>query len=207
MVDSLLKQFPLISDQVNKLEVRVILRELENILYHKVRGDVVELGCYKGTTSLFLTRLMMQHSSNRKLYVYDSFEGLPPKSAEDSSTVGEQFVAGELHATKSELVRTFVKNNLPIPIIKRAWFGDLTPSDMPDTISFAFFDGDFYDSIRDSFQACGDRFSSGATIVIDDYDSEALPGAARATDEWLRRNRTVIKDFHAEQSLGIIHLR
>ena len=206
MIDALLKKFPLISDQVDVPELRVILRELDDVLRLGIKGDVVELGCYKGTTSLFLARLLRERGERRTLYLYDSFEGLPPKAIEDSSTVGDQFVAGELRAAKSELVRTFAKNNLPAPVIKKAWFSDLVPGDMPGRIGFAFFDGDFYDSIRDSFQACEGRFSPGATIVVDDYDSEALPGTARATDEWLKRNQAIVKSFHTEKSLGIVRL-
>lgn len=196
----------MISDQVDKAELRVILRELTGVLDRNIGGDIVELGCYKGTTSLFLTRLLAARGEDRRLYLYDSFAGLPPKTSKDSSTVGDQFVAGELYATKSELIRNFARNNLPSPVIKKSWFEDLTVNDMPTSIGFAFFDGDFYDSIKDSFRVCSDRFSSGATIIVDDYDSEALPGAARATDEWIERNNTIVKSFHSECSLGIITL-
>ncbi len=187
-------------------ELRVILRELEFVLERNIQGDIVELGCYKGTTSLFLARLLAARNEDRKLYLYDSFAGLPPKTAQDSSTVGDQFVAGELHATKADLVRTFMKNYLPQPTIKKAWFSNLNRTDMPADICFAFFDGDFYESIRDSFRVCQDLFSAGATIVIDDYDSEALPGAARATDEWISQHSTIIKSFRTEHSLGILKL-
>ena len=206
MIETLLKRYPLISDQVDKAELRVILRELESVLENAIDGDVAELGCYKGTTSLFLARILETRNESRKLYLYDSFAGLPLKSAKDNSTVGDQFVAGELHTTKADLVRTFTKNHLPQPTIKKAWFSDLDKTDMPERICFAFFDGDFYESIRDSFRACQNVFSSGATIVIDDYDSEALPGAARATDEWIKQHQTMVKSFRTEQSLGIIKL-
>lgn len=206
MIDNLLQKFPLISDQVDKPELRVILRELESVLENKVQGDIVELGCYKGTTSLFLARLLEMRNEDRRLYLYDSFAGLPPKTVQDSSTVGDQFVAGELFATKADLVKTFVKNHLTQPTIKKAWFSDLSESDMPEKICFAFFDGDFYSSIRDSFKICQNLLSPGAIIVVDDYDSEALPGAARATDEWITQNQAMIKTFRVERSLGIIKL-
>lgn len=206
MIDNLLQKFPLISDQVDKSELRVILRELESVLVNKIQGDVVELGCYKGTTSLFLARLLEMRNENRRLCLYDSFAGLPPKAAQDSSTLGDQFVAGELRAAKADLVKTFSKNHLIQPTIKKAWFSDLSESDMPEKIGFAFFDGDFYNSIRDSFKACHNLLSPGAIIVVDDYDSEALPGTARATDEWIEQNQSMIKAFRIERSLGIIKL-
>ncbi|MCL1876515.1 TylF/MycF family methyltransferase [Candidatus Saccharibacteria bacterium] len=240
MIDELLKRHRLISDQVDEKELRVILRELLAVLDYNVLGDVVEFGCYKGTTSLFLARVLEslrgEHSSTKQshgtsqsrllrsarndeeneglavserfasLFLYDSFAGLPEKTALDNSRVGEQFVAGELLATKSELLKNFRRENLPMPIIKKSWFCDLTAADVPHEICFAFFDGDFYESIRDSFRVCNPYFSPGATIVIDDYQNEALPGASKAADEWLRQNSTRIKSFRVERSLGIIKI-
>jgi hypothetical protein len=65
----------LLSDQVDEREVRVILRELETVLKKDINGDVVEFGCYVGTTSVFLASRLK--TADRKLYLYDSFEGLP----------------------------------------------------------------------------------------------------------------------------------
>lgn len=84
----------------------------------------------------------------------------------------------------------------------------MTSDEVPEQIAFAYFDGDFYDSIRDSFTACGDRFSPGAIIVVDDYTNTHLPGAARAVDEWCQANRHIIKgSVVAKNSLAIIELR
>ncbi len=54
---------------------------------------------------------------------------------------------------------------------------------------FAFFDGDFYESIARSFRVCESKFNEDAIIIVDDYANEALLGAAKATDEWLKVNR------------------
>ena len=221
MIDELLKRYPIISDQVNEKELRVILRELLAVL--EVPGDVVEFGCYKGTTSLFLGRVLKKFNTchpelvsgsnkecvaegDKKLFLYDSFAGLPGKTAPDRTRVGDDFRAGELLATKKELINNFKKAGLRVPIVKKAWFSDLSDQDIPSQIAFAFFDGDFYQSIRDSFRLCDRHFSCEATIIVDDYQNESLPGATAATDEWLKRNSARIKNFRVEQSLGIIHL-
>jgi O-methyltransferase len=182
----LLKNYPIISDQVTREELGRILELFEKVLKNNVQGDVVELGCYVGTTTLFLRRLLLAHKSDKTLHAYDSFEGLPPKTTEDASPVGEQFKAGELYAQRSAFVKHFKQAGLPLPIMHKAWFSDLTPGDMPDKIAFAFLDGDFYESIRDSLSLVWPRLAEGAIVVVDDYQSEALPGAKRAVDEWLK---------------------
>ncbi len=182
---NLLEKYPIISDQVTKPELQRILDLLEEILMHDIAGEVVELGCYAGTTTLFLQRLLLTYKSPKQLHAYDSFAGLPPKTAKDASPAGEQFKAGELKAPRSEFVRHFRQAGLPLPFMHKAWFSDLTPADLPEHVAFAFLDGDFYDSIRDSLRLVWPKLSPGAIVVVDDYQSEALPGAKRAVDEWL----------------------
>lgn len=203
IADNLLQKYPIISDQVDSAELRVLLAELEYTLQSGVKGNIVEFGCYAGTTSLFIRRLLDAYNFKGEFHVYDSFAGLPEKTSKDSSIIGEQFKAGELHAPRKVFIQNFKKAGLRLPIIHKGWFSDVAPSDVPDDICFAFFDGDFYESIRDSFKKCEGRFASNAKIIIDDYVNEALPGAARATDEWLQNHTGTLT---IKQSLAIISL-
>lgn len=201
IMHELLKRYPIVSDQVEPAELHAILRELEGVISKGVAGDIVELGCYVGTTSLFLQRLLIKHSAQKALHVYDSFAGLPPKTAEDNSPAGEQFKDGELHATKSQLIKYFKQAGLPLPVIHKAWFNELIPADIPPTIALAFLDGDFYDSIKQSLKLVWPNLAPGAVVIVDDYQSEALPGAKRAVEEWLRSHPAQLR---AEASLAII---
>lgn len=191
----------LLSDQVDAREVAIILRELETVLTRGVHGDVVEFGCYVGTTSVFLARRLM--ATDKQLYLYDSFEGLPPKTHEDSSPVGLQFQEGELIATKKQLIYNLKQAHVPLPTITKGWFSQLTTDDIPSTISFAFLDGDYYRSIKDPLKLIWSQLAPGAVVVVDDYANEALPGAAQAVNEWLSRH---IATLRVEHSLAIIHL-
>lgn len=201
MIDEILKKYPLISKQVDEREVGIVLRELTRALQHSTQGSIVELGCYAGTTSLFIARLLNIHKSTREFHVYDSFEGLPEKLSQDQSRAGDQFVAGELKASKKQFIMNFKKAGLPLPHIHKGWFSELSPSDMPDEIAFAFLDGDYYESIRDSLKLIWLRLVQGAVVVVDDYANEALPGAGKAVDEWLRTHPAKL---HVEHSLAII---
>jgi O-methyltransferase len=181
MIDELLKKHRPISDQVSETELRVILRELLKTI--EIEGDVVELGCYEGATSLFLARVLK--STNKRLWLYDSFEGLPEKTVQDSSRIGDDFKPGELNASKKNLIKFFKAAGLPMPRIKKAWFNQLTDADLPDKISFAFLDGDYYESIRDSLKLIENQLQPNSIIIVDDYQNEALLGVAKAVDEWL----------------------
>lgn len=195
----LLAKYPLISDQVNGLQLAVILGELEKTL-PRLDGAVVEFGCYIGTTSLFIRRLLDAYGDAREFHVYDSFEGLPLKSRQDESRAGEQFKAGELAVSKKQFMREFQKAGLRPPAVHKNWFSNLTPADVPESIAFAFLDGDFYESIRDSLKLVLPKLQASGVIIIDDYAHEALPGAARAAHEFFHPNQ--IRTSH---NLGIIH--
>ena len=202
ITDQLLAKYSIISDQVDAKELGVLLRELETVLRSGATGNVVEFGCYVGTTSLFIRRLLDAYKFTGEFHVYDSFAGLPEKTQADNSAAGEQFKAGELLAPRKTFVQNFKKAGLKIPTIHKGWFADFTAADVPENIMFAFFDGDFYESIADSFRVCDGKFQKTATIIVDDYANEALPGTARAVDEWLSGNQQY--SLATEASLAII---
>ena len=193
------------NDQVTEGETARIMELAEKCL--GVEGDFVEFGCYKGDTSLLLAELLVENSveksvdkagindgkgvengdggnERKRLWIYDSFEGLPEKGEVDKSVLGENFRGGELYVTKREVKERFLRAGLPVPVIKKGWFKDLEDSDLPGSIAFSFLDGDFYESIRDSLRLVGPRMSEGGVMVVHDYSNPALPGVRRAVDEW-----------------------
>ena len=186
------------SDQVSRNELAIILGELARVLGRQVAGAVVELGCYQGATSLMMAQLLVELAPTKQLYLYDSFAGLPSKTEYDQP--------GVLKASKSEVLKAFAHANLPRPTVKKAWFSQLSGDNLPEQICFAYLDGDYYDSIRDSFRVCRGRLAPGATLVVDDYDNASLPGVRRAVDEWRETSLSDIKSFHPVDSLAVIRL-
>lgn len=198
------------NDQVSEKETEEILKVARGCL--AVEGDFVELGCYKGDTSLLLAEVLRDfntklvekpvENSVKKLWIYDSFEGLPEKSVADESALGQDFKDGELLVTKREVKERFLRAGLPVPVIKKAWFKDLDEADLPDKIAFAFLDGDFYESIKDSLKLIEGEIMHGGVILVHDYYNPALPGVMKAVDEWLED-----KKYKSEQYESLIIIR
>ena len=125
--------------QVTARETEILLQELKKTLNNNVPGDVVEFGCYKADTSVLYQKLLesMGHggafqpenqaaqASQKMLWLYDSFEGLPAKTREDNSAAGDAFQVGELLVTKREVIEKFKKMGLKLPKIKKAFFDNL----------------------------------------------------------------------------------
>ncbi len=215
----------LINDQVTPAETAEILRLAAQALANNPEeGDFVELGCYRGDTSVLIGKLLQKspappldrsvensqmppsQTSPKHLWIYDSFVGLPEKTREDASGAGANFKAGELLVTKREVIEKLRKHGLktasrlPEPtepqagalqssvIVKKAWFDDLGPDDLPEKIAFAFCDGDLYSSIKTSLNLVKTRLTEKGIIIAHDYNNPELPGSARAVDEFLRGN-------------------
>lgn len=191
----------ILSDQVSEQEIAIILRELKRTLQRGLCGDVVEFGCYVGTTSVYLQQELA--GSDVKLHVYDSFEGLPEKVEQDLSPAGEHFKSGELLATKSQLIKNFKQLNLPLPVIHKGWFSELIDDDIPLQIQFAYLDGDYYHSILDPLKLIWKNVAPGAIIVVDDYQNEQLPGVKKALDVWGQAHAF---NLQVEASLAILNV-
>jgi O-methyltransferase len=194
----------LISDQVSTKDIGVIWRELEGVLAADVPGAIAEFGCYAGTASLFIRRLLdeRRESEAREFHVYDSFAGLPPKISADQSAGGIAFAEGKLSVSKKEFLRQFRIAHLQPPIIHKGWFEELTDADVPEQIAFAFLDGDFYNSILTSLRLVWPRLSRGGTVLIDDYQRPELPGPERAVQDFFREKPQ--PRIRMEQNIAII---
>lgn len=200
------------NEQVSEGETMKILEMAREVLASGVEGDLVEMGCYKGDTSLLLAEVLREYNRGgvvensvekpvKKLWIYDSFEGLPEKMDEDESALGVDFQKGVLAVTKREVKERFLRAGLPVPVMKKGWFSDLTGEDLPDKIAMAFLDGDLYESIRDSLRLVGPKMTDGGVIMVHDYSNPALPGVAKAVDEWLKGEELNLRAF---ESLAII---
>ena len=105
IVDQLLDTYPLITDMIHKHQLKFILEQLEITIQNNVEGDIVELGCNEGTSSLFVRRVLDYYKSDKKFYVYDSFQGLPEVTDQDISKTERQFTAGGCKNGKRETSR------------------------------------------------------------------------------------------------------
>jgi O-methyltransferase len=194
--------YPILSDQITREGLSVVWRELESILKAGTPGDVAEFGCYAGTTSVFVRRLLNKHKSQKAFHVYDSFDGLPEKTAHDSNAAGIDFSAGKLYVSKADFVKVFKAASLQLPIVHKGWFSDLVPKDVPKQLAFAFLDGDFYRSILDSLKLTWPVLDENGVLLIDDFGRETLPGVERAVRDYFGGT---LPKMRVEHNIAIIY--
>jgi len=179
-----------ISRMMARHQMYGVLYHLEKVLKLNLEGDVVELGCNVGTTSINIRRLLDEYKSDKEFHVYDSWQGLPKKLLVDVNKNAKlQFKEGYCRTSKGIFEHVFKLKKLKKPIIHSGWFKEIPDKEYPDKICFAFLDGDFYSSIMDSLNKIYHKMVKGGIIIIDDCGMDALPGCKKAIQDFLKNKR------------------
>jgi O-methyltransferase len=149
-----------------------------------VPGDVFECGVYKGGTAALLAVLLTENELGKKLYLFDTFEGMPATDSER-----DLHKKADFSDTSLEAVRSYVRGE---SCIFRKGFIPDTFSGLDGTvISFCHIDLDIYQSISDSLSFVWPRLSMGGVIVFDDYGFPSCPGALQAVDQFFQDKSAV----------------
>lgn len=183
-IELFVKKYTVSSKMIHEQQLIYILKNLQFVLENNIPGDIVELGCNVGTTTIFIARLLKLHKSDKKIHVYDSWKGLPEKNINDYSD--SKHGKGCFKITKNIFIDNLIRNNVQIPNIHSGWFKDIEDNNFPNKICFALFDGYFYSSILDSFNKTYKKINNNGIIVINRYNFHDFPGIKKACTLFLK---------------------
>ncbi len=91
-------------------QVEKLVESLLTVINKNIEGDVVEFGCYVGESSKYLMKTLIETNSDKKLFVYDSFEGLPDLSKWEENS---GWKPRTLKTTEDVLINNFIQNDIP----------------------------------------------------------------------------------------------
>ncbi len=156
-------------------------------------GDVCEFGVAQGATSALLAHELKP--TDRKLWLFDSFEGLPRPHAKDELK-DDIFGLGSIEAYEGTMVFGVAELKTRIDrvgfpaaraLIVPGFIEDVVADrgvETPDRVCFAYVDFDFYSGIRTALEFLDERLPVGAHVIVDDYDFFST-GAKTAVDEFV----------------------
>jgi O-methyltransferase len=167
-------------------------KTLENVEFcirecvkNKIEGDFIECGVWRGGISIFVNEIFKSLNENRKVYLSDSFEGLPKPNPEKYP-----MDSGDIHWTLPELSVSLesVKENFKIfgdindnIIFLKGWFKDTLPTCEIEKICILRMDGDMYESTIDTLVNLYPKLSIGGFCIVDDYGHK---GANKAVHDY-----------------------
>lgn len=151
---------------------------IESALQENIPGSIVECGVWRGGTSIFGAAVLKANGASRKVYICDSFAGLPKgKASEDLGNNWHQL--GDFLAVSLEDVQdNFRRHHLLDANIEfvKGWFCDTLPK-FDDKIAVLRADGDMYESTMDILVNLYPKVSPGGYVIIDDYSIAACRAA------------------------------
>ena len=162
-------------------------RCIEDVLNDKVPGDIVETGVWRGGSMMLAKAILNKRGDTaRKIWLADSFEGMPvPCETDKSKSLQEDFSDRDFLVATDEQVRAnFERFGLldDRVMFLKGWFCDTLPSAPIEQLSILRLDGDLYESTKDALMALYDKLSVGGYAIVDDYYS--WPGCKLAVDEY-----------------------
>ncbi len=169
--------------------------EIANLV-EDVPGDIAEFGVSGGVSLMAFTRIFnciesgLDNKEKRKIYGFDSFEGLPELSNNDSSINGSNAQMKE-GGFKDELGASYLKkfvNEFQSVSLVKGWFSQTIPEflECNPAISFSLVhvDCDLYESTMDVLEGVWDYVTPGGVIVFDELFHKDFPGETKAFREF-----------------------
>ncbi len=168
------------------------------LVRHRIPGDIVECGVWKGGSSM-MAALALAHfgdDGSRRLWLYDTFTGMPEPGPRDVKLDGGDSVGkwregqAEGHNTWNYGPLDEVKANMAATgfpagriVFVPGEVEETLAGERPARIALLRLDTDYYESTRAELEVLAPLVSAGGVLIIDDYGSWA--GARQAVDEWL----------------------
>jgi O-methyltransferase len=142
-------------------------------------GDFAECGVWKGGTALMLARVL-NGRTDKTLYLFDSFEGLPEVDREKDSWFQKgQYSTGSVTAVE-DLLHDFRR----IVNIRPGWIPETFKGLENRRYAFVHIDVDIYQSNLDCCKHFYARMVSGGMMLFDEYAFAAAAGEKQAVDEF-----------------------
>lgn len=169
-----------------------LLQMAQYVLENNLEGEFVECGCWRGHSAYCIAKLMSNQRSDRKLLIFDSFEGLSERTHHDKTrfnlSKNEFEDERKLFSCSEDKVRNVLRDFDFIRYYK-GWipkrFGEIVNT----KISFLHIDVDLYRPIKDTLEHLYPKIVNGGVVVLDDYGHSNFDGAKIAVDEFLKENK------------------
>ena len=141
-------------------------------------GELAECGVYKGGTALLMCRASA--GSGKRVYLFDSFEGLPAGDPQKDEWLHE----GQFAIDSVESVERLLSDFDDVTEIRQGWIPD-TFDGLEDTrYAFNHIDVDMYRPALDCCEFFYPRIVTGGALVFDDYGFPDCRGDRDAVDEF-----------------------
>ncbi len=173
------------------------------VVENKIPGDIVECGVWKGGSMMLCAyTLLYLNDTSRKIYLYDTYEGMTEptevdvsfdnKSAAEIKKQYEPYIQANskawLYISLEQVKKYLSLTGYPLDklIFVKGKIEDTIPDMMPKQISILRLDTDWYESTYHELYHLYPRLSVNGFLILDDYGH--WEGARKATNNYFKEN-------------------
>lgn len=183
-----------------------LYKAVEYVVKNKIEGDFVECGVWKGGSSMLIAKTLLKFGVNdRRIWMYDTYEGMVEPGEEDQdpsghsahevwkSLVREDNKSGWCVSSLAEVKKNLESTNYPSNLLNfvEGKVEDTIPKNKPtDEIAMLRLDTDWYESTRHEMNNLFPQLVQKGIIIIDDYGHWL--GAKKAIDEYVDQNKITL---------------
>jgi len=172
-----------------------LYKAIQYITKGNILGDIVECGVWRGGSAMLAAlTLIKNQQTHRKIYLYDTYEGMPEPTDKDIDIHGvpyrllwkkeKEFLSVSLDEVKKNIFSTgYPKENI---IFVKGMVQDTIPNTVPKQIALLRLDTDLYESTYHELFHLYPKTTSQGVIIIDDYGH--FQGSQEATEKYLSQN-------------------
>lgn len=176
-----------------------LYKAVNYILENNIPGDFVECGVWKGGSALLIAQMLSDKNIvDRKVILYDTYEGMSEPTEQDKNIVGQP-ATSLLQQSSIEIQDSIwcysgfeeVKHNLSLSgllpeciIMIKGKVEDTIPTQLPTkSISLLRLDTDWYESTKHEMNYLYPLLNKNGVLIIDDYGH--WEGCRKAVDEYV----------------------
>jgi hypothetical protein len=157
------------------------MRRLDNlqscvvtVLEDNVPGDLIETGVWRGGATILMRAILKAYGAmDRRVWVADSFAGLPPPDPErfPQDTGDLHHTHPELAVSQEQVAANFERYGLLDDQVRflKGWFRDSLPVAPIDALAVIRLYGDMYGSTMDGLVNLYPKLTPGGFLIVDDY--------------------------------------
>jgi len=187
------------TNRVEDAETMVGTRQLDHmqrcildVLTRNIPGDLIEAGVWRGGMTIFMRAVLMGYQiTERKVWVADSFAGLPEIDRQLEAFAWQR---GDMAVSLEEVRNNFARYGLLDEQVEflKGLFSETLPTAPIRQLSILRVDADLYESTIDVLRNLYSALSVGGYAIFDDYQN--LPDCRRAIDDF-RRNHGIKEEI------------
>lgn len=169
------------SDSELTYERKYSLNELFKLV-RNVPGDVAECGVYKGASAFFLGRHISDFELDKRLCLFDSFQGLSTPDVLD----GSWWQKGDLQSSIADVTEKLKHlDDFSFVEIYEGWIPDRFHEVEDRRFCFVHVDVDLAQPTLSAVEFFYSRLNQGGIMLMDDYGFTSCPGVTKVFDEFM----------------------